>query len=237
MYLEIKNISVRYGEVVALRNVSISIEKPGAIVALIGANGAGKTTLLKTVSGLLRSMTGNIVFSGEDISLKSPSQIVGLGITHIMENKGIFARMTVWENIIMGAYNLKDKHKINENLEKAFDYFPILKDRTNQQAGSLSGGEQQMLAIARALMSCPKLLLVDEPSTGLSPVLVEKTMEILTNICTGEKVGMLLVEQNASLALEMAEVGYVLENGRISLQGRGSDLLNDDKVRESYLGL
>jgi len=237
MHLEIKDISVKYGHVLALRNVSICMEKPGSIVALIGANGAGKTTVLNTISGLVRALTGEICFAGQRLDEKPPSKIVELGITHIQERKGLFDRMSVWENMMTGAYLCKNKQLIKDNLERAYTYFPTLRERAKQQAGSLSGGEQQMLAIARALMSNPKLLLVDEPSTGLSPVLVEKTMEILQNICREEKVGMLLVEQNASLALQMAETGYVLENGCIVMQGRGCDLLNDEKIRECYLGL
>lgn len=237
MHLEIKDISVKYGNVLALHNVSILMENPGSIVALIGANGAGKTTVLNSISGLVRVHAGEIHFAGQRLDEYPPSKIVELGITHIQERKGLFDRMSVWENMMMGAYLCKNKQLIKDNLERAYNYFPTLKQRSKQQAGSLSGGEQQMLAIARALMSNPKLLLVDEPSTGLSPVLVEKTMEILQNICREEKVGMLLVEQNASLALQMAETGYVLENGRIVMQGSGFDLLNDEKVRECYLGL
>lgn len=237
MHLEIKDISVKYGNVIALRNVSICMENPGSIVALIGANGAGKTTVLNTISGLVRPMTGETLFAGQRLNEMPTSKIVEMGITHIQERKGLFDRMSVWENLMMGAYLCKNKQIINDNLERAYTYFPTLGERANQQAGSLSGGEQQMLAIARALMSNPKLLLVDEPSTGLSPVLVEKTMEVLENICREENVGMLLVEQNASLSLQMAETGYVLENGCVVMQGRGCDLLNNEKVREAYLGL
>lgn len=237
MHLEIKDISVKYGNVIALRNVSICMENPGTIVALIGANGAGKTTVLNTISGLIRPVTGEIRFAGQRLNEMLPSKIVEMGITHIQERKGLFDRMSVWENLMMGAYLCKNKQIIKDNLERAYTYFPTLRERANQQAGSLSGGEQQMLAVARALMSNPKLLLVDEPSTGLSPVLVEKTMEVLENICQEEKVGMLLVEQNASLSLQMAETGYVLENGCVVMQGKGCDLLNNEKVREAYLGL
>ncbi|MCD6298824.1 MAG: ABC transporter ATP-binding protein [Deltaproteobacteria bacterium] len=237
MHLEIKDISVQYGNVVALKKVSIGMKNSDSIVALIGANGAGKTTVLNAISGLTRPTIGEIWFAGHRLNEKSPSTIVEMGITYILERRGLFDRMNVWENLMMGAYLCKDKQNIKENLERAYTYFPTLKDRASQQAGSLSGGEQQMLAIARALMSNPKLLLVDEPSIGLSPVLVEKTIEILENICKEEKVGILLVEQNASLALQMAETGYVLENGRVVMQGRGCDLLNNEKVRKAYLGL
>jgi len=235
MQLEVKRITVHYGNVAALRDVSLGVEHSGA-VALIGANGAGKTTALRTISGLNRPTNGEVWFSGQRIDQAPPSSIVRAGAVHIQERRGLFPQMSVYENMLMGAYLCKNKNQIGHNLEKAYRFFPILRTRSRQQAGSLSGGEQQMLAIGRALMANPKLLLVDEPSTGLSPVFVQKVAEVIGTIHKETEVALLLVEQNVSLALKITDRAYVLETGEIVLEGRSSDLLNNEKVRKAYLG-
>jgi branched-chain amino acid transport system ATP-binding protein len=235
MQLKVKDISVHYGYVEALRRVSLEVEE-GSIVALIGANGAGKTTVLRTISGLNIPTSGEIWFLGERINGAPPSHIVKMGTVHIQERRGLFPQMSVYENMLMGAYLCKDKTEIGRNLEKAYGYFPALMARTRQQAGSLSGGEQQMLAIARALMANPKLLLVDEPSTGLAPVLVETMAEVISAINRDAGVSILLVEQNVSLALALAKNGYVMETGTIVIEGKSGDLLNNEDVKKAYLG-
>ena len=235
MQLKVKDIHVHYGYVEALRKVSLEVEE-GSIVALIGANGAGKTTVLRTISGLNIPTSGEIWFLGEGIHGVPPSRIVKMGIVHIQERRGLFPQMNVYENMLMGAYLCKDKNEVGRNLEKAYGYFPALMAKTRQQAGSLSGGEQQMLAIARALMANPKLLLVDEPSTGLAPVLVETMAEVISAINSDAGVSILLVEQNVSLALTLAKNGYVMETGAIVIEGKCGDLLNNEEVKKVYLG-
>ena len=235
MQLKVKDIHVHYGYVEALRKVSLEVEE-GSIVALIGANGAGKTTVLRTISGLNIPTSGEIWCLGERINGVPPSRFVKMGIVHIQERRGLFPQMSVYENMLMGAYLCKDKTEIGRNLEKAYGYFPALMARTRQQAGSLSGGEQQMLAIARALMANPKLLLVDEPSTGLAPVLVETMAEVISAINRDAGVSILLVEQNVSLALALAKNGYVMETGTIVIEGKSGDLLNNEGVKKAYLG-
>lgn len=233
--LEIKNLSVGYGAIVALHGISLSV-RPGSIVTLIGANGAGKTTTLKAISGLVRARRGEIVYDGENISGLPPHQIVKLGISHVPEGRMIFANLTVMENLQMGAYLRKDRPAIRRELDYVFTTFPRLREREKQIAGTLSGGEQQMLAISRALMSRPKFLMLDEPSLGLAPLLVKTIFEKIVEINRQQGITILLVEQNANLALEMSHFGYVLETGRITLQGDSAALRQNPQVKSAYLG-
>jgi branched-chain amino acid transport system ATP-binding protein len=234
MILNVDNISVHYGSINALRDISFTLNQ-GEIVALIGANGAGKSTSLNTISGLLRPTTGKVEYLGSDISNITPQAIVNLGIVQVPEGRKIFAKMSVWENLEMGAYTVKDRKVILERYEMVYQKFPRLKERRNQPGGTLSGGEQQMLAIARGLMAGPKVLLLDEPSMGLSPILVEQIFDIIQEINkTGTSI--LLVEQNALMALAIADRGYVLDTGRIVLQGDADDLLHNPTVINAYLG-
>ncbi|MBW1768861.1 MAG: ABC transporter ATP-binding protein [Deltaproteobacteria bacterium] len=233
MLLEIKNLKVNYDRAQALKGVSINIQE-GEIVTLIGANGAGKTTTLRTISGLKQPLSGEIFFEGRQISGIPAYKIARRGIAHCPEGRMVFAPMTVLENLNMGAYQRKDKKKIGEDLEHIYELFPVLKERLNQQAGSLSGGEQQMLSIARGLMIRPKLLLLDEPSLGLSPIYVEQVSEIIKNI-NKEKVSIMLVEQNAHLGLNLADRAYVLELGEISIEGDAEKLVNNESVKAAYL--
>jgi branched-chain amino acid transport system ATP-binding protein len=235
MILSARGMDVYYGKVAAVRNVSFEIEK-GKIVTLIGANGAGKSTILKTISGLERAVSGEIVFEGTRIEKLLTQDIVRLGIGHVPEGRRLFPGMTVMENLGMGAYLRTQAQEIARDLERVFQYFPVLKNRRTQRAGSLSGGEQQMLAIGRALMSSPKLLLLDEPSIGLSP-LMSQTIATIISIINGEGVSILLVEQNAKLALKIAHKGYVLETGSIVLEGEAGQLLQNDAVKSAYLGV
>lgn len=235
MILRASGINVYYGKVAAIRDVSFDIERE-KIVTLIGANGAGKSTILKTISGLERSISGEIVFEGARIERLLPQDIVRLGIGHVPEGRRLFPGMTVMENLGMGAYLRKRGKEVEGDLERVFHYFPVLKTRRRQRAGSLSGGEQQMLAIGRALMSSPKLLLLDEPSIGLSP-LMSQTIATIIRTINGEGVSILLVEQNAKLALKIADNGYVLETGRMVLQGKAQELLQDEAVKSAYLGV
>ena len=230
--VELQDLATYYWKIRTLHEISLRVE-PGEVVALIGANGAGKTTTLRTISGLLRPRAGRIRFAGRDITGWAPDRIVSAGIAHCPEGRQVFAEMTVHENLEMGAYTRRDS--IIGDLERVYDLFPRLRERTHQQAGSLSGGEQQMLAIGRALMSNPTLLLFDEPSLGLAPVLVqEMTRAIRALNALGKTV--LLVEQNAEVAFAVAHRGYVLENGRIVLTGTITELASDDRVRQAYLG-
>jgi branched-chain amino acid transport system ATP-binding protein len=232
--LSINDLNVYYGGIHALKGISLEI-KEGQIVTLIGSNGAGKTTTLKAISKLIKVKSGSIKFNEHDL-LKLPSEkIVGLGISHVPEGRKIFVRLNVEENLLMGAYLRKDKKEIKEELEYTYKLFPRLKERAKQMGGTLSGGEQQMLAIGRALMSKPKLLMLDEPSMGLAPIVVD---EIFTAIKNLNKNGLtvLLIEQNANLALNVSDVGYVIETGEIIISGNAKDLLNDDRVRKAYLG-
>ena len=233
MLLEIDNLKVNYDRAQALKGVSINIQE-GEIVTLIGANGAGKTTTLRTISGLKQPLSGEIFFEGRQISGIPAYKIARRGIAHCPEGRMVFAPMTVLENLNMGAYQRKDKKKIGEDLEHIYELFPVLKERLNQQAGSLSGGEQQMLSIARGLMIRPKLLLLDEPSLGLSPIYVEQVSEIIKNI-NKEKVSIMLVEQNAHLGLNLADRAYVLELGEISIEGDAEKLVNNESVKAAYL--
>jgi len=234
MLLEIKNLNVHYGMAEALKSVSMSIAE-GEIIALIGANGAGKTTTLRTISGLKTPTSGGIWFQGQRIDGLPAHHIVKRGIAHIPEGRVVFAPMTVLDNLKMGAYLRKDKAKVTEDLEAIYQHFPVLKERRNQLSGSLSGGEQQMLAIARALMSSPQLLLMDEPSMGLSPVMVEEVSNIIQDI-NQSGISIILVEQNAQMALELANRAYVLEVGRITIEGNAQQLASDNRIKEAYLG-
>lgn len=234
MLLEVKNINVFYGVIHAIHDVSFEVNE-GEIVALIGANGAGKTSIMHTISGLIHSQGGSMQFNGKEISRLSPHKIPGLGLVQVPEGRHVFAEMTVLENLEMGAYLRKDKNEIEKDLEKVFKRFPRLEERKNQLSGTLSGGEQQMLAMGRALMAKPKLLLLDEPSMGLSPILVNEIFDIIKSI-NKDGVTVLLVEQNANKALSIANRAYVLETGRITVSGDADDVANNPKVKEAYLG-
>jgi branched-chain amino acid transport system ATP-binding protein len=232
--LEVDRLVARYGRITALEDVSLTVDE-GEIVTLIGANGAGKTTTLRAISGLVRPASGTIRFAGRDISRLAPNEIVSAGISHSPEGRRIFPRMTVRENLELGAYTRRAKHEIAEDLERVLGIFPRLKERFAQKGGTMSGGEQQMLAIARALMSRPRLLLLDEPSLGLSPKLVQTIFEVIRDI-SARGTTILLIEQNARQALAVAARGYVLEVGRIAHSGPAADLAASEAVRAAYLG-
>ena len=233
--LEIKDLEVCYGSISALQKISLKVES-GSIVTLVGANGAGKTTTLRTISGLVRAHSGSIVFCGEDITNLPPHQIVARGLAQSPEGRMVFANLTVMENLRMGAYLRKDTSKFSKDFDYIFGIFPRLKEREKQTAGTLSGGEQQMLAIGRALMSQPKFLMLDEPSLGIAPLLVKTIFEKITEINNTLGITILLVEQNANLALEVSSYGYVLETGRIILEDASPTLRVNPQVREAYLG-
>ncbi len=233
--LQIRGISVNYNRVVAIKDVSLSIEK-GEVVALIGNNGAGKTTTLKTISGLKKPVSGEIWFKNKRIDRLSVHTITGMGIIHVPEGRKIFSKLTVKENLLMGAYLIKDKKIIENSMYHVFELFSVLKEKINQPGGLLSGGEQQMLAIGRALMSRPNLLLLDEPSLGLAPILVETIRESILKI-KSRGIPILLVEQNVKVALELADRGYVMEAGMIVYQGKAAQLLEDEMIRKLYLGV
>jgi len=233
--LELKGVDALYGRIRALRDVTISVDK-GEVVALIGSNGAGKTTTLRTISGLMHPPSGTITFDGRDISRLPAHEIVGLGICQSPEGRRLFPRMQVIDNLRMGAFLRKDAAGIHKDMERVFELFPRLKERTTQLAGTLSGGEQQMLAIGRALMSKPKLLMLDEPSLGLAPILIETIFQIVREI-NAQGIPILLVEQNATKALEVANRAYVLETGSIVQTGSGKELLSSPDVQRAYLGI
>ncbi|CDX60298.1 leucine/isoleucine/valine transporter subunit; ATP-binding component of ABC superfamily [Mesorhizobium plurifarium] len=233
--LEISDLEVAYGDVGALWGVSLHVD-PGTIVALVGANGAGKTTLLRTVSGLLKPKAGDIRLWGQSITGKAPQEIARLGIAHVPEGRGLFRQMTVLENLELGAFQPKARPRTKELLEKAYTLFPRLKERAHQKAGSLSGGEQQMLAIARATMSEPSLLILDEPSLGLSPLVVQQ-MFALIQALHGQGVTILLVEQNIHQALKVADYAFVLKTGSLAMQGTGADLIADPEIQKAYMGV
>jgi branched-chain amino acid transport system ATP-binding protein len=236
MRLEIKDLRVHYGKIEAIKGISVVVNQ-GEIVTLIGANGAGKTTTLKTISGLRKVSSGSILFDGQDISKVPAHERVDLGISQSPEGRGIFPGMTVLENLEMGKFNRKDrKNEMTEDLERVYHLFPRLKERVKQAGGTLSGGEQQMLAIGRALMARPKVLLLDEPSMGLAPMMIANIFRIITEINTELGTTILLVEQNAQQALSRAHRAYVLETGKVVKEARASDLLNDPDVRAAYLG-
>lgn len=232
--LEVKDLEVYYGMIQAIKGISFSVYE-GEVIALIGANGAGKTTILHTVTRLINSKNGVIEFDGKDITKTPPHKIVEMGMSHVPEGRRVFSYLTVLENLLLGAYTRKDKAEIEETLNNVYQRFPRLEERKKQLAGTLSGGEQQMLAMGRALMSHPKIILMDEPSMGLSPIYVSEIFNIIKEISkSGTTV--LLVEQNAKKALEIADRAYVLETGKIVLEGKASDLANDDSVKKAYLG-
>ncbi|MBL4953024.1 ABC transporter ATP-binding protein [Neobacillus sp. YIM B02564] len=231
--LQLNKVVTFYGGIQALKGIDVSVEK-GEIVTLIGSNGAGKSTTLKSISGLTKVKTGNIMYNGTEITNKPAHETTLLGIAHVPEGRRIFPRLTVKENLLMGAFSVKSKQVIEERMEQAFQYFPKLKDRLDQKGGTMSGGEQQMLAIARALMMKPDLLMLDEPSMGLAPMVVEQIFDIIKELNQGG-ITILLVEQNAYQALQIANRGYVIQTGEIKLKGNGHDLLTNEEVREAYL--
>ena len=232
--LEIKDLNVFYGAIHALKGISLTVAD-GELVSLIGANGAGKTTTLHAISGLLPVASGSILLDGTDLQKVPANTIIGLGMAHVPEGRHVFARMTVEENLRMGAYILRDQKRISENLERVYGHFPRLKERRRQLAGTLSGGEQQMLATGRALMTDPKIVLMDEPSMGLSPLLVKEIFAIIQQLHESG-ITILLVEQNAKMALAVSDRAYVLETGTISMEGPAAELAADDRVRKAYLG-
>ncbi len=232
--LEVTGLHVAYGGIQAVRSITFHVNQ-GEMVALIGANGAGKTSTLKAISRVIDAVGGDVHFCGEKISRIVPHDIIRKGIALVPEGRGVFPRLTVLENLAMGAFLRNDKPEIAADMEKIYGYFPRLKERATQLAGTLSGGEQQMLAIGRALMSRPKMLLLDEPSMGLAPIMVQKIFEVI-RIVAAEGMTTLLIEQNAKLALESSQRGYVMESGEITLSGESASLLNDPKVRAAYLG-
>jgi branched-chain amino acid transport system ATP-binding protein len=232
--LEVKNLDVWYGDVQVLRKVSVHVDE-GSIVALVGANGAGKTTLLKTISGLLHPRKGEIVFADKPLHALKPQDIVDRGIIHVPEGRRLFADLTVLENLRLGAYTPTARPLFLESLERVYNLFPVLKERKDQKAGTLSGGEQQMLAIGRAVMARPKLIMLDEPSLGLSPLLVRSIFELVHTLNT-QKVTILLVEQNIHQALKIAHQAFVLKIGKIVMSGRGDELLADEEIRKAYIG-
>ena len=232
--LEVKDLQVYYGMIHAIKGVSFHVNE-GEIIALIGANGAGKTTILHTITGLLTPKGGQVMFEGKDITKTPAHKIVELGMAHVPEGRRVFAQLSVYQNLKMGAYTRSDKNEIEESLEMVYKRFPRLEERKNQMAGTLSGGEQQMLAMGRALMSKPRIILMDEPSMGLSPSLVNEIFDIIQSV-SASGTTVLLVEQNAKKALAIADRAYVLETGKISLDGNAKDLLNDDSIKKAYLG-
>lgn len=232
--LEIKDLQVYYGMIQAIKGVSFEVNQ-GEVIALIGANGAGKTTILHTITGLLSPKSGSVYFEGKDITKIPAHKIVSMGMAHVPEGRRVFAELTVLQNLKMGAYTRKNKEEMEQTLRTVYDRFPRLEERKNQMAGTLSGGEQQMLAMGRALMSHPKIILMDEPSMGLSPIFVKEIFDIIEQVSkSGTTV--LLVEQNAKKALSIADRAYVLETGNIVLEGNANDLLNDDSIKKAYLG-
>lgn len=233
--LDIRNLESFYGPIMAIRGASLFVRK-GQIVTVLGANGAGKSTLLKTISGIMDPEKGQIVFEGEEIQGREPHVIVRKGIVHVPEGREVFPLLTVNENLTLGAYTRSDKAEIEKDRQLVFDYFPILAERRNQEAGTLSGGQQQMLAIGRGLMLRPKIMLLDEPSLGLSPLLVQEIFGILRRLNKDEGVTMMLVEQNAKVALELADMGYVMEIGRVVMDGTADRLMESEDIKAFYLG-
>ena len=231
--LEVKELEVFYGVIQAIKGISFEVN-PGEIIALIGANGAGKTTTLQTITGLIPSKSGHIVYDGKDITRMPGHKLVSMGMAHVPEGRSVFAQLAVLQNLKLGAYTRKDKAEIEETLKVIYSRFPRLEERKNQMAGTLSGGEQQMLAMGRALMSHPKLIVMDEPSMGLSPIYVNEIFDIIQKI-NGDGTTVLLVEQNAKKALSIAHRAYVLETGKIVLSGDAGELMNDDSVKKAYL--
>ena len=232
--LEIKDLEVYYGMIQAIKGVSFQVQE-GEVIALIGANGAGKTTILHTITGLLEAKKGSVIFDGKDITKTPAHKIVSMGMAHVPEGRRVFANLSVYQNLKMGAYTRKDKQEIEETIKTVYKRFPRLEERKNQLAGTLSGGEQQMLAMGRALMSHPRIILMDEPSMGLSPIFVNEIFDIIKEV-SASGTTVLLVEQNAKKALSISDRGYVLETGKIVLEGNSEDLLNNDSIKKAYLG-
>ena len=232
--LEVKDLQVYYGVIQALKGISFEVNQ-GEVIALIGANGAGKTTTLQTLTGILQAKSGSIMFEGKDLTKVPAHKIVEMGMAHVPEGRRVFSDMTVYENLLMGAYTRKDKNEIAESLEMVYKRFPRLKERQGQRSGTLSGGEQQMLAMGRALMSKPRIILMDEPSMGLSPIFVNEIFNIIKDVSEGGTT-VLLGEQNAKKALSIADRAYVLETGNITLEGKAEDLLHNEAVQKAYLG-
>lgn len=232
--LEIKDLEVSYGIIKAIKGISFDVNE-GEVIALIGANGAGKTTILHTITGLITADSGTVQFEGKEITKVPAHKIVGMGMAHVPEGRRVFANLTVLQNLKMGAYTRKDKNEIEQTLETVYTRFPRLKERQNQMAGTLSGGEQQMLAMGRALMSHPKIILMDEPSMGLSPIFVNEIFDIIQSV-SASGTTVLLVEQNARKALSIADRAYVLETGNVVLEGKADELLHNDAIKKAYLG-
>ena len=232
--LEIKDLEVSYGIIKAIKGISFDVNE-GEVIALIGANGAGKTTILHTITGLITADRGTVQFEGKEITKVPAHKIVGMGMAHVPEGRRVFANLTVLHNLKMGAYTRKDKNEIEQTLETVYTRFPRLKERQNQMAGTLSGGEQQMLAMGRALMSHPKIILMDEPSMGLSPIFVNEIFDIIQSV-SASGTTVLLVEQNARKALSIADRAYVLETGNVVLEGKADELLHNDAIKKAYLG-
>ena len=232
--LQVKDLQVYYGVINAIKGVSFEVNE-GEVIALIGANGAGKTTILHTITGLVAPKSGSVIFEGKNLVKTPAHKIVGLGMAHVPEGRRVFAHLSVYDNLMLGAFSLNSRAKIDDNLRYVYSHFPRLEERKNQIAGTLSGGEQQMLAMGRALMSNPKIILMDEPSMGLSPLLVNEIFKIIKEV-SKDGATVLLVEQNAKKALSIADRAYVLETGRIVMDGKAEDLLNDPRIRTAYLG-
>ncbi len=232
--LKIEDLYVSYGMINAIKGVSFEVNE-GEVVSLIGANGAGKTTILHTITGLLKPKSGSVMFEGKELTTTPAHEIVKLGMAHVPEGRRVFADLSVYDNLMLGAYTRKDKNEIVKTLEMVYERFPRLEERKKQTAGTLSGGEQQMLAMGRALMSKPRIILMDEPSMGLSPLFVNEVFDIIKKI-SASGTTVLLVEQNAKKALSISDRAYVLETGKIALTGKASDLINDDKIKKAYLG-
>jgi len=233
--LSIRALDVFYGSIQILRDISLDVD-PGSITALIGPNGSGKTTLLKAISGLVRTLRGSIIYDGKELTAMEPHEIVELGVVHVPEGRRIFPRLSVYENLMLGAYSKRARERFEENLERVLSLFPVLRERLRQKAGTLSGGEQQMLAIARAIMAEPRVLLIDEPSLGLAPKIVDTVYKYIKAL-NEEGITILLAEQNAAKALEISDYVYVIEVGRIIKHGRSQELVGDDEIRKAYLGI
>ncbi len=236
MILSLRNIETYYGPILAVRGISLDVPK-GKIVTILGANGAGKTTILKTISGAMDPQKGKVVFLGNEIQKQDPDKVANRGIAHVPEGREVFPLLTVYENLLMGAYGRSDRNSISNDMKTVYEYFPILKDRLQQKAGYLSGGQQQMLALGRAMMADPTVMLLDEPSLGLSPLFVQDIFNIIIRLNKEQGMTMLLVEQNANMALKTSDYGYVLENGRIVMEDTCEKLMDSEDIQEFYMGI
>ncbi len=234
--LNLRNIETYYGPILAIKGISLDV-RIGEITTILGANGAGKTTILKTISGAMDPQKGKVKFIGKEIQNQDPDWVARQGIAHVPEGREVFPLLSIRENLLMGAYGRKDKKAVNEDIEKVYNYFPILEERSNQKAGYLSGGQQQMLVMGRAMMARPKLMLLDEPSLGLSPLFVQDIFRIIRRLNKEQNMTMLLVEQNANMALQNSSYGYVLENGRIVMEDTCENLMDSDDIKEFYMGV